>query len=94
MQLGKAIKTLRNKKGFSQKDLAEKIGISTNALCQIERNNSFPQKSTIAKICEIFNIPSSYLLLLSINDEDIPAEKKQIFNTISNALKEMIVQEV
>ncbi|GAB3506423.1 helix-turn-helix domain-containing protein [Emticicia fontis] len=94
MEIGAAIKTLRSKKGLSQKDLAVKMGISTNALCQIEKNNSFPQKSTIAKICEIFNIPSSYLLLLSINDADIPIEKKQMFNTISNALKEMIVQEV
>lgn len=77
MNIGSAIKTLRKNKGFSQKDFAVKCDLSSNALCQIETNSAFPQKGTIKRICDELSIPVSYLLFFSINDEDIPEDKKK-----------------
>ncbi len=94
MDIGSAIKLLRKQKGISQKELAEQCGISVNALCQIELNNTFPQKSTIHKICQVLEIPTSYLLFFSISDEDIPADKKKVFTTLSSAIKDVLMEDL
>lgn len=91
MDIGNAIKSLRQKKKISQKDLANLSKISVNALCQIENNASFPQKGTIAKICDVLEVPTSYLLLFSITNEDVPEDKKDVFDSISTALKNILV---
>lgn len=94
MDIGSAIKLLRKQKGISQKELAERCGMSVNALCQIELNNTFPQKSTIQKICQVLGVPASYLLFFSISDEDIPADKRMVFNTLSSAIKDVLIQDL
>ncbi len=91
MNIGSAIKELRKKHGYTQKDFAELCDISTNALCQIELNNAFPQKSTINKVCEVLEIPQSYLLFYALSEEDIPKDKKEIFNALSKPLKEILL---
>jgi len=93
MDLGSAIKIVRKQKNISQKILAEACGLSVNALCQIELNNTFPQKNTLKKICSVLEVPSSYLLFLSISDEDIPENKKQVFKTLSNAIRDVLLEE-
>ncbi|MCV2486961.1 helix-turn-helix domain-containing protein [Flavobacterium sp. SH_e] len=94
MNIGNAIKLLRKEKKMGQRDLAEKCDISINALSQIEINASFPQKSTIEKICKALDIPVSYLLFFSITDEDIPLEKQEIFNMLSKTIKTVLVEKV
>lgn len=91
MDIGTAIKSLRKEKGFSQKQLAEMCGISVNALSQIEINATFPQKSTIKKICESLGIPVSYLLFFSISDDDIPEDKKIVFKSLNSAIKSVLI---
>lgn len=93
MNIGSAIKALRKQKGYSQKDLAEKCQISVNALCQIEKNSSFPQKSTIKRICDELQIPTSYLLFFSISEEDIPEDKRKVFNALSGTIRELLLDQ-
>jgi XRE family transcriptional regulator, regulator of sulfur utilization len=94
MDIGTSIKTIRKQKGFSQKMLAEKCEISINALCQIELNNSVPQKSTLDKICKELNVPISYILFFSLSEEDVPEEKRKIFNTLNTAMKEVLFESI
>ncbi|OAQ40528.1 transcriptional regulator [Pedobacter psychrophilus] len=94
MNIGSAIKSIRKERGFSQKDFAIECGLSVNALCQIEINSSFPQKNTIKLICEKLNIPVSYLLFFSINDEDIPEDKRKTFNSLNTAIKEILLDDI
>ena len=56
MILGEQIKSLRKKKGLSQKQLAEQLGISTNAMCSIEKGYSWPSGITMEKMCRLLNI--------------------------------------
>lgn len=88
MDIGQAIQTLRKTAGISQKELAEKAGISANALCAIEKDKSFPSKQTVRDICQALNIPAGLLLFSAITEEDIPEEKRPIFE----ALKEPILK--
>ena len=90
MEIGTSIKTIRKRKGLSQKELADKCGISTNALCQIELNNTLPQKSTVKIISEKLEVPISYILYFSLTEEDVPEEKRKLFSTLNNAIKDVL----
>lgn len=94
MEIGTAIKSLRKQKGMGQKELADLCKISVNALSQIELNASFPQKNTIRKICDAFDIPMAYLLLFSMSDEDVAEDKKATFNVLNDALKKVLLDNV
>jgi len=87
MEIGTAIKTLRKSKGMTQKDLAQRCGLSANALCTLERNGSFPTKDTIEKICAALSIPVSYLLFFSITEDDVPEEKRVAFKALEGPMK-------
>lgn len=90
MNIGTAVKTLRKERKLGQKELAERCEISVNALSQIETNVTFPHKKTIENICKALGIPVSYLLFFSISDEDIPEEKKEAFNYLNGAVKNVL----
>jgi transcriptional regulator with XRE-family HTH domain len=94
MDLGSAIKVLRKKKRLGQKELSEMCNLSVNALSQIETNSSFPHKSTIIKLCEALDVPVSYLLFFSISDEDVPEDKRSVFNSLNGAIRSMLLDSV
>ena len=50
------IKERREQLGISQKELAEKVGISQSFLCDIEQGRSKPSIDTALKIAEALNI--------------------------------------
>ncbi len=86
MNVGDAIKNLRKNKGLSQKELAQRSGLSANAMCSIEKNEAFPSRDSIDRICKALEIPTSYLMFFSVTDEDIPAEKRVAFNAMKAIL--------
>lgn len=86
MNLGEAIRSLRKAKGIAQKDLAEKSGISANALCEIERNNTFPNTRTIHAICNALGITTGALLFSALTDDDIPLDKLPVFKALQKPL--------
>lgn len=94
MDLGRGIKILRKQKKITQKRLAELSEISTNALCSIERGQSTPSKATIEKICSSLNVPESYLVLFSITEDDIPEEKRELYHSLCEPLKEGLINEL
>ena len=50
------IKERREQLGISQKELAEKVGMSQSFLCDIEQGRSKPSIDTALKIAEALNI--------------------------------------
>lgn len=93
MDLGTSIRMYRKNARFKQYEFAKMCKISNNALSQIENNVTYPHKNTINKMSEILKIPVSFLLVSSINAEDVPENKLQTFNflklTMDNLLKEI-----
>ena len=89
MNIGEAIKEMRTDRGLSQKELAEMSGISQNALCNIEKGYSFPSNDTIKAICDAMDIPVSWLLFSSITEEDVPEEKREIFNILREPMMKL-----
>lgn len=64
--VGKAIKYYRKKAGLKQSELASMCGMSTNSLCQIEKENTMANKATIGKLCKALNVTTYQLMYKSI----------------------------
>jgi transcriptional regulator with XRE-family HTH domain len=65
MTLGEKIKMLREKRGWTQTQAAEKIGISSQVLSNYERDYRSPDKEVISKIATLYNHSTDWLLGLT-----------------------------
>ena len=59
--IGKKIKLARNKQNYTQEELAEKLGLSTRYISQLERGIAFGSATTIINICKALQISSDFL---------------------------------
>ena len=62
-RLGKFLIELRKEKGLTQYDLAEMIPIGREAISKWERGKTKPNKSSLERLSEIFNVSVEELLL-------------------------------
>jgi transcriptional regulator with XRE-family HTH domain len=62
LKYGDRIALLREKRGLTQEELSNKIGISRAALSHYETNRREPDYETINKIANFFNVTVDYLL--------------------------------
>lgn len=60
--LGDKIKNLRTDKGMFQKDLAEKVGCSVQAISSYEKGQKKPKVETLEKIASALNVTTDYLI--------------------------------
>lgn len=65
MTLGQRVQAIRNELGMSQEELAERAGISANALRTIEQDRGNPTAATLTRLCSILNVSIDWLLGLS-----------------------------
>ena len=62
MNLGLIIKELRQKKKMSQEEIAEYLGVSTQAVSRWETSVSYPDITLLPLIANVFNVTVDYLL--------------------------------
>jgi len=69
--LGTRIATLRKEKGFSQTDLANKVGISYAQVGRYEIKGAQPAADILKKIADVLNTTSDFLMNGSKNDKAV-----------------------
>ena len=62
MDFGKRLIELREELNLTREDLANKLNITYAALAKYETNKRFPDKDTLSKIADFFNVSVDYLL--------------------------------
>ncbi len=62
MTFGKRIKLMREKKGWTQAELGERLGLSDKAVSTWEKDIKVPRVSTIQKIADLFGVTQGFLL--------------------------------
>lgn len=69
MSLGKRLKHEREKRSWSQKYVAEKIGITNTVLSNYERDYRDPDTETLRRLAELYEVTTDYLLGLTDNQQ-------------------------
>ncbi len=91
MSIGDNIKKIRKEKGYTQEQLAKKLGVSQQNLAQYENNKRNPKMETLQKIANSLDthilvllgqISERYALTLSDDNGDIEAAYMTILKSI------------
>ncbi len=87
--LRRNIKKLRNQQKLTQDKFGERIGLTVEAIRNIEQGKSTPTAKTIDRICDAFDINAVELLL----DEPSP-DKAQLIRLLHNKLSIFSTEEL
>ncbi|MCS0652002.1 helix-turn-helix domain-containing protein [Cytobacillus firmus] len=94
MSLGIRLKKEREKRKWSQKEVAEKVGITNAVLSNYERDYRDPDTETLKKLADLYEVETDYLLgrsdfqksnanLLSKDEKDIAKRMEKIRQDLS-----------
>ncbi len=90
MELGLTIKKLRKNKELKQRNLSEIMGVSQGYLSLIEKGNKEPSLKMLKKIAGALNVPVSILFWISLTEEDIDINKREIFKTLKPSIDALV----
>lgn len=76
------IKDLRTKKGMTQTQLGEALGVTQKAISLIEKGINNPSVAQISKMAEIFNVTTDYIINGYESTKDIEPIEREILKTI------------
>lgn len=71
-ELANNIRKLRTKYGYSQPELAQRLGVSRSAVSMYENGNREPNLEVLEAMCDIFNVSMNYLTGISETTPVIP----------------------
>ena len=77
-ELGNRIKRLRKELGISQKELAERIGVSNSRVSNWEQGINRPDADILADICKALNVSPSELLDVRLSPEDLSDQERKV----------------
>lgn len=82
--MGEIISTLRKEKGMTQKEIADRLGITDKAVSKWERDVAYPDTGTIPKLAEILGVTVEELM----NAKSVPAtDNKKTDDVLDLVLK-------
>lgn len=81
MSIGSTIKKLRRERNMTQEQLAELLGLSTNAVSQWECDKTAPDIANIPMLASIFEVSADVLLEIDIAKSKKQAEIKTFIET-------------
>ncbi len=75
MAVSEKLYKLRKKSGLSQEQLAERLGVSRQAISKWEQGSAVPESEKLIAISEYFGVSLDYLL--KDGEADVPAESEK-----------------
>lgn len=60
--IGSRLRETRLERGLKAKDVAINISITPSALSDLEHGRSKPSWTTLERLCDLYNVPMSYIL--------------------------------
>jgi len=76
---------LRKKNGWSQEELAEKLGVSRQAVSKWEAAQTVPDLNRILEIASLFSVTTDYLLKDEIENEEYTSDEYKAAKNVSLA---------
>ena len=97
IQIGAFLKELRRKKGITQEDLAEKLGVSGRTISRWETGSNMPDISLLVEIAEFFDVSIPEIIKGERKSENMQEEVKEVAKTMSDyasAEKEKLLKSI
>ncbi len=82
MTLGARIKEYRCKRGYTQSQMAAKLGMTEANFSSYERNKSIPPSEKLSQIASILNVSTDYLL----GHTDVPSTFEEKEDSLDKAI--------
>ncbi|MDY3372324.1 MAG: helix-turn-helix transcriptional regulator [Terrisporobacter othiniensis] len=94
---GDRLKLLRKNGNYTQKELGEKLNVSGRVIGYYESNERFPDKETLTRLADFFEVSVDYLLgrtdiRNNIKDNKIDINKNEKDNDIEKIIDELMEQ--
>lgn len=80
VKIGDRITQLRKQQGWSQTELAKRIGASREAIGKYERNEALPSIETAKKIADAFQVTLDYM----VDEKALPTFDKKTVNRLKD----------
>jgi len=95
MKLGQVIKELREKRGMSVEEFAEKTSIGAVSIDCIEKGEISAKALEgwpLDSIAKALEVPKEAMLFKSLEPSDVPAHKREAFASLSIAINDLLNQ--
>lgn len=89
LNVGLKLAKARTKKGYSQRSVAEKLGLTRLTISKYEHNESQPSFQTLQTMCHLYEIP--IWELFSTPDDLATVTNKYLDDELKNALLDQII---
>lgn len=86
---GKRLRLLRKEQNLTQKSLGEKVNVSDRVIGYYESDERFPDKDTLNKIADYFNVSVDYLLCRTDNRNLTAKDEKSIKNDLKKMMTDL-----
>ncbi len=83
-EFSEKLKKLRVNAGYTQADVARRLGIASSTIGMYEQGRREPDMEIISKICELFHVSPTYLMSPKT---EAPAEISEVINSMREQMK-------
>jgi transcriptional regulator with XRE-family HTH domain len=90
MNIGSAIQLARAKRKLSQRELADRAGISVSYLSLLERGKRDPPLSTLQKIASGLGVPLEILFFLAAESGELTGLSRELSGQLAYAALELL----
>ena len=70
------LKLMRNRKGMTQEEVAEQVGVSRQAVAKWEKGDTLPDVESCVKLADLYGVPVDMLIRGLKEDETMPDGQK------------------
>lgn len=77
-EIGTKIRKYRERKGISQRELADLIGVSNSRISNWENGINRPDADILADLCRVLNVSPSELLDVRLSTDELSEEERKI----------------
>jgi len=91
MNYGKAIKVARNVRGFSQKELAKKVGLAPSYISKIEAGERMPTTETLEVISDAVEIPMYLMVLMASENKEMKGLPPKMVSKLGENLLNLVL---
>ena len=90
--LGENIKKIRQKKGYTQEEVANRLHVTRQTISKWEKNYSVPDADLLVRLAEILEVPTSELLSGEVELEEKEIQKDEYAEQLAHIAEQMAIK--